>query len=182
VTPSRKLLNSELHRLPVEQFRQADKLPAVVVLDNVRSQHNVGAAFRTCDAFRVERLYLCGITPLPPHREIYKTALGAEESVAWESVAETVHLVRRLRQEGYTVIAIEQAEGSRSLADFAPAPDARHAFVLGNEVRGVDQQVVDLCDYCLEIPQFGTKHSLNVSVATGIVLWQALHPLFHRLL
>jgi tRNA G18 (ribose-2'-O)-methylase SpoU len=177
---SRKLQNEELHRLPVEEYREVEKWPVAVVLDNVRSQHNIGAVFRACDAFRAEKIYLCGITATPPHREIHKTALGAEESVAWEYAGETVDVIRRLKERGYVVVAVEQAEGSRSLEDYVPRPGARHAFVFGNEARGVDQEVVDLCDYCVEIPQFGTKHSLNVSVAAGIVLWQALRPLFPR--
>jgi tRNA G18 (ribose-2'-O)-methylase SpoU len=175
---SRKLLNEELQRLPVDAYREVEKLPVAVVLDNVRSQHNTGAVFRTCDAFRVGRVFLCGITATPPHREIHKTALGAEESVAWEYAGETVDVVRRLRAEGYVVVAVEQAEGSRSLDGYVAEKGRAHAFVFGNEARGVTQEVVDCCDYCLEIPQYGTKHSLNVSVAAGIVLWQALRPLF----
>jgi tRNA G18 (ribose-2'-O)-methylase SpoU len=178
MSPFRKLHNEELHRLSLEEYREAGKLPVVVVLDNARSQHNIGSVFRTADAFRVERLFLCGITAVPPHREIHKTALGAEESVAWEHAAETVDVVRRLREEGYTVVAVEQAEGSVPLDGHRLEPGGRYAFIFGNEVRGVSQEVVELADYCLEVPQFGTKHSLNLSVTTGIVLWHALHPLF----
>ncbi|MDR0766607.1 MAG: RNA methyltransferase [Odoribacteraceae bacterium] len=175
---SRKLHNEELHRLSPDAYRSARKLPVVILLDNARSQHNIGSVFRTADAFRVEKLYLCGITATPPHREIHKTALGAEESVAWEHAADTVAVVRRLRAEGYTVVAVEQAEGSISLDGHRLAPGRRYALVFGNEVRGVGEETVALADYCLEVPQFGTKHSLNLSVTAGIVLWHALHPLF----
>jgi tRNA G18 (ribose-2'-O)-methylase SpoU len=177
----RKLPNEELHRLSPDDYREAGKLPVVVVLDNLRSQHNIGSAFRTADAFRVEKIYLCGITATPPHREIHKTALGAEECVPWEHAGDTADVARRLKARGYTVVAVEQAEGSRSLAGHALAPGGRYALVFGNEVRGVAQEVVDVADYCLELPQYGTKHSLNVSVAVGIVLWHLLHPLFPAL-
>ncbi|MDR0545007.1 MAG: RNA methyltransferase [Odoribacteraceae bacterium] len=178
---ARKLRNEELGRLSVEAYRGARKLPVVVVLDNVRSQHNVGAVFRTADAFRVEKIFLCGITATPPHREIYKTALGAEESVAWEYVAETGAAARRLKEEGYAVVAAEQVEGSAALEEWRLESGRRYAFVFGNEVRGVSEEVVALADYCLEVPQFGTKHSLNLSVTAGIVLWHSLHPLFGAL-
>ena len=176
----RKLLNEELNRLTTEEYKQSRKLPIVVVLDNVRSLNNIGSVFRTSDAFRLEKIYLCGITATPPHREIHKTALGAEESVAWEYVSDTKEAVKRLKAEGVTVVTVEQVEGSRSLVDYAVETGERYAFVFGNEVKGVEQEVVNLSDYSLELPQFGTKHSFNISVTVGIVLWQALHPLFKQ--
>ena len=169
--PMRKLSMDELDRLSVDAFHAAEKLPFVFVLDSVRSMLNVGSVFRTADAFRCQRLYLCGITGTPPHREISKTALGAEQSVAWEYAPDAGALVERLRTDGYVVCAIEQVEGSQSLAEFRPQSDQRYAFVLGNEVLGVSETVVDQADRCLEIPQFGTKHSLNVAVTAGIVAW-----------
>ncbi|MCY7351008.1 MAG: RNA methyltransferase [Cytophagaceae bacterium] len=167
----RKLSMDELDRLTVDAFHSAEKLPFVFVLDNVRSMLNVGSVFRTADAFRASRLYLCGITGTPPHREISKTALGAEQSVAWEYAPDCGPLVGRLQAEGYVVCAIEQVEGSQSLADFQPQNGRRYAFVLGNEVMGVSETVVERAEVCLEIPQFGTKHSLNVAVTAGIVAW-----------
>ena len=177
----RKLSNEELRRLSFEEYRGAGKLPVTVVLDNARSQHNIGSVFRTADAFRVEKIILCGITATPPHREIHKTALGAEDTVAWEYARETATVVRRLKDLGYVIVAVEQVEGSRSLENHGLLPGKRYVFVFGNEVRGIEQEVVDLADYCLEVPQFGTKHSLNISVAAGIVLWHVLHPLFPAL-
>ena len=168
----RKLKIIEMNRLTVDEFKQAAKLPLVVVLDDVRSLHNVGAVFRTSDAFRVERVCLCGITAVPPQPEIHKTALGAEDSVDWTYYKDAADAVRELQGEGYTVYAVEQAEGSTMLQHFRPELDGRYAVVLGNEVKGVRQDVVDLCDGCLEIPQYGTKHSLNVSVTAGIVIWE----------
>lgn len=173
----RKLTVEDLDRLDVAAFQAAPKLPVVVVLDNVRSLHNVGSVFRTADAFRLEGLVLCGITACPPSVEIHKTALGAEDSVAWRHETDTLAAVRRLQAEGYTVLAVEQVEDSLKLDAFRLAPDARYAFVLGNEVKGVRQDVVDACDDALEIPQYGTKHSLNVSVTAGIVLWEAARQL-----
>ncbi|MBR1468969.1 MAG: RNA methyltransferase [Prevotella sp.] len=169
----RKLNILEMNRLSVEQFREAEKMPLVVVLDDVRSLYNVGSVFRTCDAFCVEAVYLCGITATPPHNEIHKTALGAEDSVSWCYFATAEEAVKSLKQQGCTVYAVEQVEGSTKLP-FAPSSlDPRpSAIVLGNEVKGVHQHVVDLCDDCLEIPQFGTKHSLNVSVTAGIAIWE----------
>lgn len=167
----RKLTTPEMHRLSVEEFRQARKLPLVVVLDDVRSMYNVGSVFRTCDAFRIERICLCGITATPPHSEIHKTALGAEDSVAWKRYPDALTAVAELRQAGFTVYAVEQAEGSTMLQQL-PAQTGPVAVVLGNEVKGVHQSVVDMSDGCLEIPQFGTKHSLNVSVTAGIVVWE----------
>ena len=169
----RKILNEELGRPTVEEFAVARKMPVTVVLDNVRSALNVGSFFRTCDAFAVERLALCGITAAPPDREIHKTALGAEMTVAWERFPSTVGCIESLRAEGYTVLAIEQVEGSVMLQnlDETLRTDKKYALVFGNEVEGVDQQAADMCDGAIEIPQVGTKHSLNVSVAGGVVLW-----------
>ena len=170
----RKRLNSELGRISVDQFKDAEKAPFVLVLDNVRSQHNIGSAFRTCDAFRLEKICLCGITATPPTPEIHKAALGAEFSVDWEHFDTAAEAVRKLREAGYVIVSVEQAEGSTMLQDFIPAPDKRYALVFGNEVKGVVQEVVDASDLCLEIPQFGTKHSLNVSVSIGVVLWNLI--------
>lgn len=167
----RKLKTIEMQRLTVEQFKASGKLPLTVVLDDVRSMHNVGSVFRSADAFRVERICLCGITGQPPHAEIHKTALGAEESVDWTYHASALEAVRALQAEGCTVLAVEQCEGSTMLHTFRPEAGRRYAVVLGNEVKGVHQEVVDACDGCLEIPQYGTKHSLNVSVTAGIVIW-----------
>ena len=168
----RKLSISELPRLSVEEFKQTDKLSLVVVLDNVRSQHNVGAVFRTSDAYLIEAVYLCGITAVPPQPEIHKSALGAEFTVEWRYFAHTSEAVAHLKSEGYTVFAIEQAEQSLLLNEIDLDKKAKYAVVLGNEVKGVQQSVVDHCDHCIELPQFGTKHSLNVSVTAGIVIWE----------
>lgn len=167
----RKLKNMELKRLDVEQYREAEKIPLIVVLDNIRSLNNVGAVFRTADAFLIEKVCLCGITAVPPHKEIHKTALGATESVDWEYHKSTLELVNRLRSEQVRVISVEQAEHSTFLQDFTPERGIRYAVVFGNEVKGVEQEVVNASDHCVEIPQFGTKHSLNISVSCGIVLW-----------
>ncbi len=161
----------ELNRLNADEFKQAKKAPIVVVLDNIRSMHNVGSIFRTSDAFAIEKLYLCGITAQPPHRDIEKAALGATESVAWEHHQNTNVLCQKLKQEGYTLLSIEQVEGSLSLENYAPDPYKKYAIVMGNEVEGVSQDVINGSDACIEIPQFGTKHSFNVSVTTAIVLW-----------
>lgn len=161
----------ELGRKTVQDFKAAGKTPVVVVLDNIRSMHNVGSVFRTADAFLIESIYLCGFTPKPPHRDIQKTALGATETVHWEYVEHTVDAVNGLKNEGYMVLAVEQAEGSISLENFT-WPSSKIAVVLGNEVEGVAEEVLDICDGCLEIPQLGSKHSLNISVAAGIVLWK----------
>ena len=160
-----------MKRLTVEEYREAHKLPLVVVLDDVRSMYNVGSVLRTADAFRVEGVVLCGITATPPHPEIHKTALGAESSVDWQYCESALTAVERLHQEGYTVLAVEQCEGSTTLPSFVPYPTHRYAVVLGNEVKGVHQEVIDICDGCLEIPQHGTKHSMNVSVTAGIVIY-----------
>lgn len=168
----RKLLNSELGRISVEEYAAGAPSGLVVVLDNVRSAHNVGSVFRTADAFRMDKVYLCGICAVPPSAEMHKTALGAEFSVPWEHFDATVDAVKALHEAGYTVVAVEQTENSVSLEDFR-LPSERCAFIFGNEVDGVDQAVVDAADLSLEIPQWGTKHSLNVSVCAGVVLWQA---------
>lgn len=166
-----------MDRLSPEAFRQEAKTPLVVVLDNVRSLHNVGSVFRTSDAFLAEAVYLCGITSVPPHPEIHKTALGAEDTVAWQYFEDTHEAVQALRTAGYQVWAVEQAAGSTLLQDVVVPAGEKWAVVLGNEVKGVQQTVVDLCDGCIEIPQFGTKHSLNVSVTSGIIIWE----LFRRM-
>ena len=163
----RKLKITELNRISAEEFKKADKLPLVVILDNVRSLHNIGSVFRTSDAFRVECIYLCGITATPPHPEMHKTALGAEFTVDWKYVNNAVEAVDNLRQEGYVVFSIEQAENSIMLEDMRLEQGKRYAVVLGNEVKGVQQEVIDHSDGCIEIPQYGTKHSLNVSVTAG---------------
>ncbi len=168
----RKLTIEELQRMDAETFRAAEKLPLVVVLDNVRSLHNVGSVFRTADAFRLASVVLCGITACPPSAEIHKTALGAEDSVAWHYERDTLAAVEILKRDGYTVLAVEQVEGSTMLDRLSLDPEQRYALVLGNEVKGVRQDVVNACDGAIEIPQYGTKHSLNVSVSAGIVMWE----------
>lgn len=168
----KKLKITEMNRLTVEEFKDEKKTPLVVVLDNVRSLHNVGSVFRTADAFLVEAVYLCGITCTPPHAEIHKTALGAENTVTWKHYQDTHQAVVALKAEGYTVFAIEQAAGSTLLPDLQLDKSKKYAVILGNEVKGVQQTVVDICDGCIEIPQFGTKHSLNVSVTGGIIIWE----------
>lgn len=162
----------DLNRISVEEFRQADKLPLVVVLDNVRSMNNIGSVFRTSDAFRVEKICLCGITACPPHRDIHKTALGAEESVSWEYFDETSECIESLKRQGYRVYAVEQVDESVMLDEFETQSGTPTAIVFGNEVEGVDEEVIPLCDGCIEIPQFGTKHSLNISIAAGILIWE----------
>ncbi|WP_455672602.1 RNA methyltransferase [Phocaeicola sp.] len=173
----RKLKITELNRLTVDEFKEADKLPLVVILDEVRSLHNIGSVFRTSDAFLVERIYLCGITATPPHPEMHKTALGAEDTVAWRYKKNTLDAVEELHNEGYTILAIEQVEGSTMLDELELDTDKKYAIVMGNEVKGVQQEVVNACDGCIEIPQYGTKHSLNVSVTAGIVLWEFANKL-----
>ncbi|BDX37023.1 tRNA/rRNA methyltransferase [Tenuifilaceae bacterium CYCD] len=168
---NRKLANEELNRKSVDEYKTAGKLPIVVVLDNIRSLNNVGSVFRTADALLVEKILLCGITGTPPDNEIHRTALGAENSVSWEYIDRTVIAVEQLKANGYKVISIEQAENSHNLISYQPEPNAKYALVFGNELRGVEQEVVDLSDECIEIPQFGTKHSFNISVSAGIVLW-----------
>ena len=161
-----------MKRLSVEEFREAKKTPLVVVLDDVRSMYNVGSVFRTGDAFRIEALYLCGISATPPATEIHKTALGAEDSVEWQHFDSALEAVKRLKENGYVVLAVEQCEGSTKLHEFIPEQDKKYAVVLGNEVQGVHQDVIDACDGCLEIVQLGTKHSMNVSVTAGIIMYR----------
>jgi 23S rRNA (guanosine2251-2'-O)-methyltransferase len=168
----------ELGRKSVEEFKGSNKLPVVVVLDNVRSLHNVGSTFRTADAFCLEKIWLTGITGTPPHREIQKTALGATESVAWEYAEDAVALALRLKEEGYTLVAVEQAEGSTLLSDFQPQTGQKYCLVFGNEVFGVNQEIVSASQVCLEIPQEGTKHSLNIAVSLGIVTWEFFRRLY----
>jgi tRNA G18 (ribose-2'-O)-methylase SpoU len=167
----RKLTMPELKRLTIEEFKSSEKIPLVVVLDNIRSQNNTGSVFRTADAFRLQGVFLCGITATPPHREIQKTALGATESVDWEYFSTTIEAVRELRARGYRVAGVEQTENSIFLNDFNPQPGEKLAIVFGNEVNGIEDEVLKLLETCIEIPQFGTKHSINVSVAVGIVTW-----------
>lgn len=170
----RKLLNSELERVSAQQYRDLPPSGLVLVLDNVRSAYNVGSAFRTADAFKVDKVWLCGICAVPPSQEIHKTALGAENNVPWEHAQDTLSVVSSLKEEGYTVVSVEQTVGSVSLPDFHREPGRKYAFIFGNEVDGVQQEVVDCSDFALEIPQWGTKHSLNVSVSVGVVLWQCV--------
>lgn len=167
----RKLRNSELHRITVDEYKKTTKTPLVVVLDNIRSCNNIGSVFRTSDALLIEKIYLCGITATPPNKDIHKTALDAEKSVDWEYLENTEDAVSKLKNEGYKVYAIEQVENSILLPDFKPAENEKIAIVFGNEVKGVKQTVVDICDGSIEIPQFGTKHSFNISVSAGIVMW-----------
>ena len=167
----KKLTILEMGRMNQEEFKQAEKMPLIVVLDDVRSMYNVGSVFRTSDAFRVEAIYLCGITACPPHAEIHKTALGAEDTVEWKHFDNTMEAVKKLKEDGYYIYSIEQCEGSTMLQTLQIEHQKKYAVILGNEVKGVKQEVVDNSDSCLEIPQFGTKHSLNVSVAVGVVLW-----------
>ena len=176
----RKLNVEEMHRISVEEFREAEKIPLCVVLDNVRSRNNIGSVFRTSDAFRVDTIYLCGITSTPPNAEIHKTALGAEDSVKWIYSKETLDVVNNLKNDGYTVFSIEQAENSISLENIELDKQKKYAVILGNEVFGVQQSVIDASDDCIEIPQFGTKHSLNVSVTAGIVIWDLFKQLTSR--
>jgi tRNA G18 (ribose-2'-O)-methylase SpoU len=168
----KKLLNEELNRKTVEEFRQAGKYPVIVVLDNIRSLNNIGSVFRTCDAFLIESLYLCGITATPPHREISRTALGATESVNWRYFNSTVEAIRELRGKGFQILAVEQTDHGCQLHQFHIVPDRKYALIFGHEIKGVEQEVVDLSDQAIEIPQHGTKHSLNVAVSAGIVLWE----------
>lgn len=167
----RKLKNAELNRKSVNAFKTAPKTPFVLILDNVRSLNNIGSVFRTADAFLIEAIYLCGITACPPHKDIHKTALGATDSVDWKYYNSAEEAIDKLKSQGYTIIAIEQTEGSVMLDKFIPERGLKYALVFGHEVKGVDQQIVDMCDLSIEIPQYGTKHSFNISVSAGIVLW-----------
>ncbi len=173
----RKLKVTELNRLTPEAFKESPKIPLVVVLDHVRSLNNVGSVFRTSDAFCVESIYLCGITACPPQVEIHKTALGAEDTVDWQYFSDTLEAVDKLKSEGYVVCAVEQVEGSVMLDKLLLDKQKKYAIIMGNEVKGVQQSVVDKCDMCIEVPQFGTKHSLNVSVTTGILIWELFKQL-----
>ena len=173
----RKISNEELKRPSLEEFAQQEKVPITLVLDNIRSMHNVGSAFRTADAFAIEAIVLCGITAQPPHREIHKTALGATDSVSWRYEKEVTDACEQLKAEGYQLWAVEQADESTMLENFKVASGEKYALVFGNEVFGVSDEVVAMADGCLEIPQFGTKHSLNVSVSTGVVLWELVRQL-----
>ena len=167
----RKLANSELDRINVQEFKEKDKTPLIIVLDDVRSLHNIGSVFRTCDAFLIEKVYLCGITATPPNKEINKTALGATESVEWEYAKDIVSVIEDLKQKNVNIQSIEQVENSVMLNEFTPTSELKYALVFGNEVKGVSQKVVDLSDGVIEIPQLGTKHSLNIAVSAGIVIW-----------
>ncbi|WP_339876894.1 RNA methyltransferase [Olleya marilimosa] len=167
----RKLKNSELDRLSIDDFKSAKKTPIIIVLDNIRSLNNIGSVFRTSDAFLVEKIYLCGITATPPHKDIHKTALGSTDTVAWEYIENTMDLIEKLKSENVTICAIEQAENATMLDDFKVETNKKYALVFGNEVKGVAQDVVSASDVVIEIPQFGTKHSLNISVSCGVVTW-----------
>ncbi|WP_299551766.1 RNA methyltransferase [Seonamhaeicola sp.] len=173
----RKLKNSELDRLSVNDFKTAKKTPLIIVLDNIRSLNNIGSVFRTSDAFLIEKIYLCGITATPPHKDIHKTALGSTDTVDWEYVENTPDLVTRLKSQGVKVCAIEQAENATMLNDFIPEPQTTYALVFGNEVKGVAQDVVSTSDVVIEIPQYGTKHSLNISVSAGVMIWDVFSKL-----
>jgi 23S rRNA (guanosine2251-2'-O)-methyltransferase len=173
----RKVSISEMNRISAEEFKKSEKIPVTVILDNIRSLHNVGSVFRTSDAFRIEKIYLCGLTSIPPHPEIHKTALGAEYSVEWEYSENIIETILSLKSDDYKIISIEQTHESIMLNDYKVDLKCKYALILGNEVKGVQQIVVDNCDECIEIPQSGTKHSLNVSVAAGIVLWHFFEKL-----
>jgi spoU rRNA methylase family protein len=173
----RKLDNEELHRLSVQAYKEAEKIPVIVILDNIRSLNNIGSVFRTADAFRIEKIYLCGITACPPHKEIHKTALGATESVAWEYAPHICTLLSDLHAQQIQTIAIEQVESATYLDHFIPEKGAKYALIFGNEVDGVQQEAVSLCKHAIEIPQYGTKHSLNIAVSVGIVLWELGHKI-----
>lgn len=173
----RKLKNSELERLDVSEFKKVAKSPIIIILDNIRSLNNIGSVFRTSDAFLIEKIYLCGITAQPPHNDIRKTALGSTETVDWEYAERTIDIVERLKKENVKICSIEQAEDATMLDTFQPQPNTKYAFVFGNEVKGVEQDVVTASDEVLEIPQFGTKHSLNISVSTGVVIWDVFSKL-----
>jgi len=177
----KKLKNSELNRLSIDEFKHAKKTPFIVVLDNIRSLSNIGSVFRTTDGFRLEAVYLCGITAQPPHREIQKTALGSTESVNWKYYAETSEALSELKKSGYQIYAVEQAEGSFKLDEFTPDLSKKNAFIFGNEVKGVQQTIINQTDGCLEIPQYGTKHSFNISISVGIVIWE-MHKKYKQFL
>lgn len=171
----RKLKTLELNRLSEKEFKNKKKQPIVLFLDNIRSMHNVGSTFRTADAFLIEKIYLGGITAIPPHNEIRKTALGAEETVNWEYIEDSITKIKDLKNNGYKIIAVEQAEGSTSLENYQRNADEKICLIFGNEIFGVEDKLIELADMCLEIPQYGTKHSLNISVSLGIVVWHCIH-------
>ncbi|MBC8753153.1 RNA methyltransferase [Kordia sp. YSTF-M3] len=173
----RKLKNSELSRLSVDEFKSSQKTSIIIILDNIRSLNNIGSVFRTSDAFLIEKVYLCGITAKPPNKDIHRTALGATDSVAWEYREDTLELVQELQEKGVKVASIEQAENAVMLNDFHPSTGKTYALIFGNEVKGVQQEVVSASDYVIEIPQFGTKHSLNISVSAGVVIWDVFSKL-----
>ena len=168
----RKLKNSELNRISIEKFKTSAKTPIIIILDNIRSLNNIGSVFRTSDAFLIEKIILCGITATPPHKDIHKTALGATESVDWEYFKNTKDSVLSLKEKNYTIISIEQTENATLLHNYNIEPNKKYVIIFGNEVKGVQQEIVDLSDNCIEIPQFGTKHSLNISVSAGVVIWE----------
>jgi len=174
----RKLKLSELNRITVEEFKQSSKTPIVIILDNIRSLHNIGSVFRTADAFRLEAIYLCGITGTPPNKEIHKSALGATESVEWKYFENTIDAVNILKENNYTILIVEQAEGSISLEELTIESSEKIALVFGNEINGVDEKIMTLANKCVEIPQFGTKHSLNISVSVGIVVWELFRKIY----
>ena len=173
----RKLKNSELNRLEIEEFKKTTKSPIIIILDNIRSLNNIGSVFRSADAFLIKKIYLCGITATPPNNEIRKTALGSTDSVEWEYVERTIDLVEKLKSERIQICCIEQAEGAILLNDFEPNTDCTYGFVFGNEVKGVSQEVVNVADHVIEIPQFGTKHSLNIAVSAGVIIWDIFNKL-----
>lgn len=173
----KKLVLDELNRISVDEFKEAQKTPIIIVLDNIRSLHNIGAVFRTSDAFLIEKIYLCGITATPPNKEIHKTALGATETVSWEYAAETMDVINQVKGENVVIVSVEQVEGSVLLNDFTVEANKKYVLVLGNEVKGVQQDVINSSDVVVEIPQLGTKHSLNVSVSGGIVIWDVFQKL-----
>lgn len=176
----RKLKNSELDRLDVSGFKEAEKTPLIIILDNIRSLNNIGSVFRTSDAFLIEKIYLCGITAQPPHNDIRKTALGSTETVTWEYAENTLSVIKNLKDSGVNILSVEQAENAVMLNEFYPKKDTKYAIVFGNEVKGVQQYVVDQSDQVIEIPQFGTKHSLNISVSAGVVIWDIFSKLNNR--
>jgi len=178
VSKHKKLSLTELNRLNIEQYKELKKLPIVVVLDNIRSMSNIGSIFRTSDAFMIESIHLCGITSRPPQNEIRKTALGATESVEWKYFENTMDSIQELKKQSYQIISIEQAQDSLMLQDFVPPTNKKLALIVGNEVKGVDQKVIDASDICIEIPQYGTKHSLNVSISAGLVIWQVFQSIY----
>jgi tRNA G18 (ribose-2'-O)-methylase SpoU len=175
----RKLANSELERKNIDEFKQADKTPLIIILDDIRSLHNIGSVFRTADAFLIEKIYLCGITAVPPNKEIHKTALGATDTVTWKYAKDVLEVIEKLKKESVAVYAIEQVENSVMLNDFQVATNQKYALVFGNEVKGVAQEAIHLSDGVIEIPQLGTKHSLNISVSAGIVVWDLFHKMIN---